>query len=246
MALPLSFLPKKQADHNLKKKQPKACAERHYNKDKDDKDNKDNKDNKNKELDLLPKPTPAQHQCANKVVAQETACNKTFRNLKGKAGAKPTAASKPGKKGKELGASLEASRSSSCCHKEAKGNSDKDESQDEDNKQRVTKHSVIESSPKPKPVETTNKKSTMLQVNTREHKVNRKGKHKQPMKVCQMQHNNHKDEELPPLPPCITHNLSSAKHNCLMDEPQVGPSKSTIEAVHTTQIESEQLVNTVG
>ncbi|KAF8695013.1 hypothetical protein RHS03_08109, partial [Rhizoctonia solani] len=65
-----------------------------------------------------------------------------------------------------------------------------------------------------------------------------------PVKVRQTQQDNHKDEELPPLPPRITHNLSSAKHTRLMDEPQVGPSKSAIEAVHTTQIDSEQLVNT--
>ncbi|KAF8694012.1 hypothetical protein RHS03_08248, partial [Rhizoctonia solani] len=124
--LPLNFLPKKQANHNLKKKQPKARADRCYNKD---------KDNKDKEPDLPPKPTPAQRQWANKVVAQETVCNNTFSNSKGKAGAKPTAASIPGKKGKELGALPEASKSSGHCHKEAKGNSDKDESQDEDNKQ---------------------------------------------------------------------------------------------------------------
>ncbi|ELU42804.1 phosphatidylethanolamine N-methyltransferase [Rhizoctonia solani AG-1 IA] len=233
---------------------------RRYDKDEDDKDNKDDED---KEPDLPPEPTPAQRRRANKVVAQETARNKTFSNSKGKAGAKPTAASKPGKKGKELGALPEASKSSGRRHKEAKGNSDKDESQDEDNKQRVTKRPVIESSPEPKPVE-----STVLQVNAREHKVNRKGKRKQlspmvdtdkdakkeelepprwrrpPVKVRQTQQDNHKDEELPPLPPCITHNLSSAKHTRLMDEPQVGPSKSAIEAVHTTQINSEQLVNT--
>ncbi|GAB1521288.1 hypothetical protein RhiTH_004380, partial [Rhizoctonia solani] len=112
-ALPLNFLPKKQANHNLENKRPKARADRRYNKDKDGKDNKDNKD---KEPDLLPKPTPAQRQRANKVVAQETARNKTFSNSKGKAGAKPTAASKPGKKGKELGALPEASKSSGRCH----------------------------------------------------------------------------------------------------------------------------------
>ncbi|GAB1526343.1 hypothetical protein RhiTH_009510 [Rhizoctonia solani] len=274
-ALPLNFLPKKRANHDLENKRPKARADRRYNKDEDDKDNEDNEDNEDEEPDLPPKPTPAQRRRADKVVAQETACNKTFSNSKGKAGAKPTAASKPGKKGKELGALPEASKSSGCCHKEAKGNSDEDESQDEDNKQptqtvtkRVTKRPVIESSPEPEPVKTTNKKSTVLQVNAREHKVNRKGKCKQlspmvdtdkdaekeelepprrrrpPVKVRQTQQDNHKDEELPPLPPRITHNSSSAKHTCLMDEPQVGPSKSAIEAVHTTQIDSEQLVNT--
>ncbi|KAF8749390.1 hypothetical protein RHS01_10089 [Rhizoctonia solani] len=256
-ALPSNFLPKKQADHNLKNKRPKAH-------------------NKDEEPDLPPEPTPAQRRRADKVVAQETARNKTFSNSKGKAGAKPTAASKPGKKGKELGALPEASKSSGRCHKEAKGNSDKDESQDEDDKQptrtvtkRVTKRPVIESSPKPEPVETTNKKSTVLQVNAREHKVNRKGKRKQlsptvdtdedakkeelepprrrrpPVKVRQTQQDDHKDEELPPLPPCITHNSAQQRfHTRLMDEPQVGPSKSAIEAVHTTQIDSEQLVNT--
>ncbi|KAF8749260.1 hypothetical protein RHS01_10235 [Rhizoctonia solani] len=225
-----------------------AC---YANKDEDDEDNEDNEDNKDEEPDLPPEPTPAQRRRADKVVAQETARNKTFSNSKGKAGAKPTAASKP-----------------------AKGNSDKDESQDEDDKQptrtvtkRVTKRPVIESSPKPEP--TTNKKSTVLQVNAREHKVNRKGKRKQlsptvdtdedakkeelepprrrrpPVKVRQTQQDDHKDEELPPLPPCITHNSSSAKVSYPLDgEPQVGPSKSAIEAVHTTQIDSEQLVNT--
>ncbi|QRW16612.1 hypothetical protein RhiXN_04613 [Rhizoctonia solani] len=245
-ALPSNFLPKKRANHDLENKRPKARADRRYDKDKDDEDNKDNEDNKDEEPDLPPEPTPAQRRRADKVVAQETARNKTFSNSKGKAGAKPTAASKPGKKGKELGALPEASKSSGRRHKEAKGNSDEDESQDEDDEQptrtvtkRVTKRPVIESSPEPEPVETTNKKSTVLQVNAREHKVNRKGKRKQLSPTVDTDKDAKKEELEPPRwrrPP--------VKHTRLMDEPQVSPSKSAIEAVHTTQIDSEQLVNT--
>ncbi|QRW23185.1 ATP citrate (pro-S)-lyase [Rhizoctonia solani] len=63
-----------------------------------------------------------------------------------------------------------------------------------------------------------------------------------PTKVFQMQEDDHEQEELLPLPPRITNNLSSPTH--LTTEPQVGASKSVMGTIESTQMDSEWLVNT--
>ncbi|CAE6486003.1 unnamed protein product [Rhizoctonia solani] len=59
-----------------------------------------------------------------------------------------------------------------------------------------------------------------------------------PMKVRQMQEDGHGDEQLPPLPPRVIYYSNLAKPTRLTNEPQVGPSKLPIKAIHTTEMDS--------
>ncbi|QRW26361.1 hypothetical protein RhiXN_12022 [Rhizoctonia solani] len=248
-ALPLNFLPKKRADHDLENKRPKARADRRYDKDEDDEDNEDDEDDEDEEPDLPPEPTPAQRRRADKVVAQETARNKTFSNSKGKAGAKPTAASKPGKRERSWGLYRKLpSQAAVVTRKRRVIVTRMRVRMRTTNRLQIKVYCAAGERERTQGQQEGKRKQLSPTVDTDEdaekEELEPPRRRRPPVKVRQTQQDDHEDEELPPLPPRITHNSSSAKHTRLMDEPQVGPSKSAIEAVHTTQIDSEQLVNT--